>query len=301
MSGAGLAILCTFFFALAAALQQKGEFLLSEKGHPVKGIGSMARLFLVPTWLLGTLVLLAGYATQGAALGRGRLVVIQPLLVLTIVFALPLGHWLTQQYVTRRQVYGAVVVVVGLALFVRIGDPSAGVDSASNTKYLVAIAVVGIPVAALLIFGTRAKPTLKAAMFGVAAGLLFGLCAVFAKPTVEELRDGLGAVFSHPEVYGLIAFGLMAFVIQQLSLATGQFAPAMVTVSVANPFISVILGAYLFEERLTRPFWHVILAALALLAAFAGAVLITMGNRERELPGGPAAEHPSGVDRIESA
>jgi EamA domain-containing membrane protein RarD len=62
-------------------------------------------------------------------------------------------------------------------------------------------------------------------------------------------------------------------------------------VSVANPALSVVLGILLFDERLTRPEWHVVVAAAALLAALAGAVLITLANRETQLPGRPAATH----------
>ena len=290
---AAFAILSAVLFAAAAGLQQKGEFNLAAQGRRVTGVGTLLRLIVVPVWLLGTGVLLLGYATQGVALGKGKLVVVQPLMVLTVVFALPLGHWLTQQHVTRRQVYGALTVVVGLAMFVLVGDPNAGVNSAPALKYLAAIAVVCVPVVVLLVYGTRASPALKAAAFGVAAGLLFGLSAMFSKATIDELSQGVSVVVSHPEVYGLIGFGLAAFVIQQLSLATGQFAPAMAAVAVANPFISVLLGALLFEERLTRPFWHVIVAGLALLLAFGGAALITIGNRERELPSGPPAAAPS--------
>ena len=43
-------------------------------------------------WLVGTLALLTGYVFQAAALDRGRLAIIQPLLVTTVVFALPLGY-----------------------------------------------------------------------------------------------------------------------------------------------------------------------------------------------------------------
>ena len=56
------------------------------------------------------------------------------------------------------------------------------------------------------------------------------------------------------QVYALAGFGIAAFGIQQLSLSTGQFAPAMATVAVSNPFISVLLGVLLFQEKLTRPF-----------------------------------------------
>ena len=59
----------------------------------------------------------------------------------------------------------------------------------------------------------------------------------------------------------------------------------MAAVSVANPAVSVILGIVLFEERLTRPGWHVVVAFAALVAALAGAVLITLANRETPMPG----------------
>ena len=56
----------------------------------MEGVAGLFRLLVVPVWLLGTAVLLVGYATQGAALDRGKLVVVQPLMVTTIVWALPM-------------------------------------------------------------------------------------------------------------------------------------------------------------------------------------------------------------------
>src|ERR1044071_6373164 len=109
-----LALISAVLFALAATLQQLGQFVLARKGNAVIGVAGLFRLLLVPIWLLGTVILLVGYATQGAALDRGKLVVVQPLLVTTIVWALPLGYLLTNQHVTRQQVMGAFVVVVGL-------------------------------------------------------------------------------------------------------------------------------------------------------------------------------------------
>ncbi len=121
-----LALLSAVWFALSAALQQRGQFTLARDGTPVEGVMGLFRLLAVPVWLLGTLILFAGYAYQGAALDRGKLVVVQPLMVTTIVWALPLGHWLSGQQVVRRQVLGAGVVVVGLAMLVLVGDPDAG-------------------------------------------------------------------------------------------------------------------------------------------------------------------------------
>src|SRR6188472_3471286 len=98
-----LALISAVLFALAATLQQRGQFVLARKGKAIQGVAGLLGLVLVPLWLLGTVILLCGYATQGVALDRGKLVVVQPLLVTTIVWALPLGYLLTNQRVTRRQ------------------------------------------------------------------------------------------------------------------------------------------------------------------------------------------------------
>lgn len=280
-----LALLSAILFALAAALQQRGQFALARAGRAVTGLAGLARLVAVPVWLLGTLVLLLGYATQGGALDRGKLVVVQPLLVTTIVWALPLGHWLTRQTVVRRQVGGAAIVVVGLALFVVVGDPDQGKENATTQDLLIAVAVVGAVVGGLLLWlRSKTEPALRAAVLGVAAGLFYGLSATFAKPVINDLHVSIGEAAGDWRTWALLGFGFVAFLIQQLSLATGQLAPAMAAVSVANPAVSVILGILLYDERLTRPGWHVLVAALALAAALAGAVLITLANTDTAIP-----------------
>jgi drug/metabolite transporter (DMT)-like permease len=132
---------------------------------------------------------------------------------------------------------------------------------------------------------TKSSQALRAATLGVCAGLFYGLSASFAKPVIDALHISIADAAEAWQTWALLGFGLVAFVIQQLSLATGQLAPAMAAVSVANPVVSVVLGIVLFEERLTRPAWHVLVAAAALLAALAGAVLITLANRETPMPG----------------
>ena len=118
-----LALCAAFLFALAAALQQKGALELPEVS--LRRPSSLAKLAGQTMWLLGTAALLTGYVLQAAALDRGRLAIIQPLLVMTIVFALPLGYLLTGQHVGRKEVVGAGVIVVGLAAFALFGDPAA--------------------------------------------------------------------------------------------------------------------------------------------------------------------------------
>jgi EamA domain-containing membrane protein RarD len=182
-------------------------------------------------------------------------------------------------------VLGAGVVVVGLALFVLVGDPNAGVDDAPAWGLLTAAAVITAIVAVLLLWQRRtASASVRAAVLGLSAGLFFGVSATFAKPVINDLHVSIADTAADWRTWALLGFGFVAILLQQLSLATGQLAPAMAALYVSNPALSVILGILLFEERLTRPAWHVVVAAVALLAALAGATLITLANRETRLP-----------------
>src|SRR5215471_21687356 len=105
-----LALVAAFCFAVAATLQQKGALLL---GIAPDNLRSFVKLAKERWWLTGTVALLVGYVFQAIALDHGRLSIIQPLLVSTVVFALPLGYFITQQEVGKREVVGAAVVVLG--------------------------------------------------------------------------------------------------------------------------------------------------------------------------------------------
>ena len=232
-------------------------------------------------WLIGTLALLTGYVFQAAALDRGRLAIIQPLLVSTVVFALPLGYFLTRQHVGRREIGGAAVILVGLALFTYFGDPAGGKENAPGSEWAIAIAVIVVLSGLLLTLGDRGGASMKAAVYGTVAGMLFGLSAALTKPTLEYLHDGIGVLLSHWEGYALAVAGVLGFVLQQVSLGTGRLAPSVATVSVANPVVGILLGVILLDERLSRPAWHVVLAVVGLGVALAGAVVISMAHEAR--------------------
>jgi drug/metabolite transporter (DMT)-like permease len=283
-----LALVAAILFALAATLQQKGALNLPEISlrHP----GSLARLAGQTMWLVGTLALFTGYAFQAAALDRGRLVIIQPLLVTTVVFALPLGYFLTRQHVGRREVIGATVIVCGLALFAVFGDPAGGRNDAPADEWVIAIAILAVVCTLLLALGRRGGLTIRAAVFGTVAGILFGLSAALTKPTLESLHAGIEELLTNWEPYVLAIAGLLGFVLQQISLGTGRLAPSVATVSVANPVVGILLGVVLLEERLSRPAWHVAVACIGLGLALVGAVAITLGREVGKEPERPIAE-----------
>jgi hypothetical protein len=272
-----LALVAAFFFALAATLQQKGALGMGEVslGSP----SSFVTLAKQKWWLLGTFALLCGYAFQAVALANGRLAVIQPLLVTTIVFALPLGYFLTNQGIERKEVVGAAIVVLGLAVFTTVGQAAEGNENAPADEWAVAVIVFSSIAAALLFLGGRGTALRKAALYGASAGVLFGLSASLCKPTVEILGDdGVAAVLESWEFYAFAGAGILAFVVQQVSLATGKLAASVATVSVCNPLVGIVIGTLLLDERLADPTWHKVVAYGGLAVALVGAVVISMST-----------------------
>ena len=139
----------------------------SSSGLPPTACGRSLALLRSYWWLFGSIALLVGYAVQAVALDHGRLAIIQPLLVTTVVFALPLGYWFTQQDVGRREILGAAIVVAGLALFAIFGDPSSGNDDAPNDEWAIALTVIVVVCAGLLVLARRAEGSREAAFYGV--------------------------------------------------------------------------------------------------------------------------------------
>ena len=286
------ALVAACLFALAATLQQKGALGMGEVslGEP----SSFVRLARQTWWLLGTLALLAGYVFQAVALDHGKLAVIQPLLVTTIVFALPLGYLLTQQRVNREQVVAAGLVVLGLALFIGVGDAASGNDDAPSWEWAITIVVLGIASALLVVLGKRGSLARKAAAFGACAGLLYGLSASLWKPAAETLdADGVAGLLSNWEFWAFAVAGIVAFLVQQVSLATGRLAPSVAMTSVLNPLVGIMVGTLLLDERLAEPTWHKVVAYAALGLALAAAVTITRATEGAKTADAADADSPS--------
>jgi drug/metabolite transporter (DMT)-like permease len=265
-------------FALGIVLQQRVVMDAPEAKEASAGL--LFRLIQHPVWLGGIAAYGIAFGMQAAALGDGRLVVVQPILATTIVFALPLGVWLSAQRVTRRDAIAAFVVTAGLALFLVLADPSGGREDAPVGEWVVAGAVVIGVAAGLTVAGLARAGALRAAFLGTASGLLFGLVSALTKGAVEVLQDDGVGVLANWHLYALIVVGFAGMTITQLSLGTGILPPAVATSSIFNPAVSVVLGLTLFEERVHHSIAGRIGAVLALLAMFAGIAALALSKRE---------------------
>ena len=217
-----------------------------------------------PVWIAGIAADGLAFVAQAAALGIGSLAVVQPLLVASVVFALPLGAWLTDQRVGRREVIAALALLAGLGAFIVVADPSGGHDSASLGAWLIAAAACGGPCVVLTLLAPRAPGPRRAALLGAAAGILFALSAALTKTVVSELDNGIVTLVTTWPLYGLIAVGYVSMTLNQMSLDAGALAATMATSTALDPIASVVLGLTLFKESIDASPLEVLVVLLAL-------------------------------------
>jgi drug/metabolite transporter (DMT)-like permease len=240
--------------------------------------GLLLRMARKPVWLAGIAADGLGFVAQAAALSIGRLAVVQPLLVSSIVFALPLGARFTGQRVRPADVGAAVLVAASLVAFLVVADPSGGRDDAPFAEWLVAGGVIGGIAALLVLIGRRLGPAPKAALYGTATGMLFALTAALTKAIMDRLGEGLGEVILDWRIWALIAVGYVGMTLNQIALGTGALAPAMATSLAFDPIASVVLGTTLLQESLHETTAGAVVIGLALAAALAGMVILARGQ-----------------------
>jgi drug/metabolite transporter (DMT)-like permease len=281
-----LALLAAFLFAVGTVMMQKGTLQMPE-GESEKP-GFLLKLIRKPIWVAGIVIDFLGYGAQAAALSVGRIVVVQPLLVTTVVFALPLGVRFTGQKVGKREVLGAALVAGGIAAFVILNNPDEGRDDAPVGQWLVAGAVL-LGIASALVVASRGRSAgVRAALLGTAAGGLLGLTAGLTKATVTRFDEGFVHVFSDWHVYVLLPLELLAFSLLQSALATGALAPAIATNMSVETLMSIVLGIVLFDENLHGSAALLAASIVGLLLALVGVILLARSEGRAHAP--PAAQ-----------
>ena len=259
-------------FAAGTVLQQRGTLRT-----PAGDARFLVQILHEPVWLAGGGLQALGWTLQAAALDRGSLVVVQSLTTLSLVFALPLGAWLTDQHIGRTEIVGALAVVAGIVVFLSAGTPSGGTSNPSATAWWTAIVVSAVLVVGPGVLATKQRGAARAALFGVAAGVSFGLQAAVTKVFVNEIGHGVAHLLGTWSTYGLIVSALAGFVLQQSALKTGVLAAAMGASNASTLVWSVVLGFLVFDETMAADAARRFPAWLGLALAVLG--VITLASR----------------------
>ncbi len=243
-----LAVSAGFAYALASVLQQRA----ASEAPPELSLrpGLLLALVKRPMWLFGTVVDGAAYALEAASLAFGSIIVVQPLLVSGLLWALPLTTIGRPERVTRREWIPAIALVAGLAVFVTVGDPHGGRSQASSLAWILTMLALSVPVVLAVTAARGAPPGRRALLLAFAAGCVYGLTAALTKSTLDLLDGGVLELFTHWQPYVLVAVGFVGFLLNQSAFQAGHLAASLPAMAVTDPVVGCVIGVTLFGETL---------------------------------------------------
>jgi drug/metabolite transporter (DMT)-like permease len=250
-----LALLAAFLFALASVAQQREAAKTGEHG-----IRLFEKLLRNPRWWAGVGGDTGGYIVQAAALGLGSLLLVQPVLVTTLLFALPLSARWNRRKIKRSELWWAGALIVAIAMFVLAGNPGGGVDVAPFSDWLPSLIVIGVLLAVstgvILTRGGRAR----ALALAISTGLLYGLTSALTKSVMNLFAAGPEPLFTSWEVYLLVVVAITGTALQQMAFQAGSLEISLPAVTVLDPVVAGVLGIVALQEGVNAdgPVWGLI-------------------------------------------
>ena len=292
MTGAGqplavlLALVASCCFAVAAVIQQGAAARLESARAFEPAV--LLRLIRRPAWLAGLAAVLAGFGLQAAALGLGRLVVIEPVLATSLLFALVLAARRARRRLRPGEWAAALAVVAGLAVFLTAGQPAGGQRTASAAALGLAAAAAAGLTGLCVTAASRVPAARRALLLGIGGGTVAGVTDAIVKSVTVVAAGRLPSVFTDARLYLLIVVGLLTFTIQQNGYRAAGLAAFLPAFAVTEPVTGSLLGLIIYHERLSGRPGQIVLELAACAAAVWG--IARLAASEMVSGAQPAAE-----------
>jgi len=236
-------------FAIANALQHRVAGTVPPNVR--RAVDVLRHLTTKPVWLTATLVSFVAMVLHAVALRVGSIALVQPLMLVGVVLAVPLRAALERKLPPWRELRAVLVTVIGLGVFLWCASLAPSHDRPRLATAL-ALSVSGVAVAVGALRACKARfagdPRVQAGLLGVAAGVLFGMTAGLLKLIGNVMADG-SAGYALPVLsLALCGLGFMGTALNQRAYQIAPISFSMPVVNVVDVAIAVLFGALVFSE-----------------------------------------------------
>lgn len=264
-----LSNLLAMAFALASALTIAWGTVvrhrIAEGAHP--GDSPLIQAIKRPAWWLGTCTALLGYGLQVVALGFGTLLVVQPILVLSLMFTLPLAARFDGRRISLNEFTWASVLTLAVAVLVLLGRPTMGDPQPPLGRWVPALAIGAVVLVGIERFAQRQIRNEKALLLGIVTGGIYGYVAVLSKATVDILvHSGFSELLVSWEGYSLAAGAILGTAVQQHAFHAGALKNSLPAMTIVEPIVAFSLGYAVLHEHFQVSGWNWLFMAAALIA-----------------------------------
>jgi drug/metabolite transporter (DMT)-like permease len=220
-----------------------------EPTEPFKPAGLVVRLARRPLWLLGSALDGVGYLFQFLALRRGSLALVEPLLVLSLVFAFPVAARLEHTRIAASEIVSAAVTVTGLGIFLEVARPALGHPSAQWKAWVLLSVVIAAACAAMALAAHADSGPRAAVLYSAASGTAFGYVAAVTERTGHLLNSGVAHTLATWPPYALVIGAVIALALTQSGFQAGVLRLSLPTLTIVQPLVALAIGIGFFGEH----------------------------------------------------
>jgi drug/metabolite transporter (DMT)-like permease len=263
-----LALSSALCVAVGNVLQQRAARAVTDPS--VDHVGLLARLLRDAAWRWGAVVLAASIALQVTALGLASVLLVQPLLMLSLLFAMPIGARMSGRVVTAREWKWAGLLTAAVIVIVTIGNPQPGHSAAPPQMWIAVAAVLGPLLLGCVLAAGAWGGAPAAVLLAFVSGSLWGVFAVLTEQVVHRLAAGGWEIGRTPELYAAALLVVGAIMFGQAAFRAGPLTASMPTLEVTQPVVAAGLGITVLGETLNAgPLGMTALVAAALVVPLA--------------------------------
>jgi drug/metabolite transporter (DMT)-like permease len=245
-----------------------------------------------PLWVAAVGGTLIGFALQVTALRFGPLALVEPVLVVALIFAVLINAYLRRVW-DRILIAGVIVCAAGIVGFLTIAHPSAGTAHVGFFVVLPLGAGLAAGVCGCLVIAKRSDQIRPLAL-ALACGICYGVSAFLVKLVISDLSGGLPRMLTDWPIYALVIVGPAGFILNEDAYQQGTLiAPVLAIITACDPVISIALGSLWLNEKLSSTAAGIAGEVISLVVMITGIVVIAHRAPHVAPPQSPAASPAS--------
>ncbi|HUD78213.1 MAG TPA: DMT family transporter [Streptosporangiaceae bacterium] len=247
----GIALAAAIGAALVFGISSVAEQRSTKRVKTRKALSPRILLDLVrqPLWVAAIGGTIVGFALQVTALRFGPLALVEPILVVALIFATLINAYL--RGVWDKQIIGGVLgCAVGIAGFLAVARPTPGTSNVSFIVVLPLGAGLAAGVFGCLVVANRSR-RLRPLALALACGINYGVAAFLVKLVISDVGGGLPRLLTDWPIYALAIVGPAGFILNEDAYQQGTLiAPVLAIITACDPIISIALGNLWLNEKL---------------------------------------------------
>jgi hypothetical protein len=269
------------FLGAGFVVQQREAAHLARDDH--FSVALLWRLMQNGRWWAGIGSMASGYVLIGWSLGRGNLVLVEPLIAANLVFALPIAARHCRRLPQRESMLGALALAGGVTGFVLAAHPGGGrSDKVPPATWMVAGVIAGAFIAGTVALAWRRHGDSRAALLGVATGAAYGMQDGLTRDVYGLFTHSGAVAIGSWQIWTLVVVGAIGVLMAQNAFDCAPLTSSLPAISIVEPLVGIVLGVALFDSHV-RTSWPALVAALASLAVMlVGAFFVSRAHVVRD-------------------